>query len=163
MAMYQPFPMLAGRGAQAWRHQPAFRRPRHFHDEPELNVVLSGWCTVGIGERTVTLQAGDVVFFQPGQDHALLEESAHLDLFVMALTPELADRVGVTSAKRTGVQRLDEVARMAIAEFLVESNSLSDASEASAALAGHFHRELKVFDAITSFHNHYITTVELLV
>ena len=104
MVLYQPFPMLAGRRAQAWRHQPAFRRPRHFHDEPEVNILLRGRCTMGIGERTVALGPGDVVFFQPGQDHALLDESADLDLFVLAVSPELADRVGAKVVKRTSVQ-----------------------------------------------------------
>jgi AraC-like DNA-binding protein len=147
MVLYQPFPMLAGRRAQAWRHQPAFRRPRHFHDEPEVNILLRGRCTMGIGERTVALGPGDVVFFQPGQDHALLDESADLDLFVLAVSPELADRVGAKVVKRTSVQHLGEGPRVALAEFLGATNALSDAAEANGALAHRFRNLTQTFES----------------
>jgi AraC-like DNA-binding protein len=89
-ALYQPFPMLRGRRAQCWRHQPAYRRPRHFHAEPELNLVVRGQATLGVGERRVRLSAGELVVFAPGQDHELLEASEGLDLRVVGLRPELA-------------------------------------------------------------------------
>jgi AraC-like DNA-binding protein/mannose-6-phosphate isomerase-like protein (cupin superfamily) len=91
-AIFQPFPMLTGRRAQIWRHRPEYRRPRHFHDEPELNVVVAGSCELGVGDRVYRLSAGQMVLFQPGQDHVLLQGSDDLDLFVLALSPELADR-----------------------------------------------------------------------
>jgi len=84
--------MLPGRCAQAWRHQPAFRRPRHFHDETEINLVTRGSCLLGVGDRSVRLQAGQLVVLQPGQDHELLEASPDLGLFVFALRPELYAR-----------------------------------------------------------------------
>ena len=84
--------MLAGRRAQAWRHQPAFRRPRHFHDEPEFNLVTQGSCTLGIGDRRLSLAPGQLVVLQPGQDHELLEASSDLGLFVFALRPEFSER-----------------------------------------------------------------------
>jgi mannose-6-phosphate isomerase-like protein (cupin superfamily) len=58
-ALFQPFPMLAGRDAQVWHHQPSFRRPRHFHLEPELNVVARGHGVLSVGERQFVVQAGD--------------------------------------------------------------------------------------------------------
>jgi AraC-like DNA-binding protein len=85
--------MQPGRRAQAWRHQPAFLRPRHFHAEPELNLVTRGSATFGIGDEQLTLARGDVVLFHPGQDHALLSASPDLGLFAVALLPELAARV----------------------------------------------------------------------
>jgi AraC-like DNA-binding protein len=91
-ALFQPFPMLAGRRAQAWRHQPAYRRPRHFHGEPELNLVLRGSCVLGVGDRSVSVSEGQSLFFEPGQDHELLEASDDLELFVLGLRPELAER-----------------------------------------------------------------------
>ena len=84
--------MLPGRRAQAWRHQPAFRRPRHFHEEPEINLVLRGSCTLGVGDRRLRLTAGQLVVFQAGQDHELLDASRDLDLFVFALRPDLHAR-----------------------------------------------------------------------
>jgi AraC-like DNA-binding protein len=91
-ALFQPFPMLAGRRAQVWRHQPAFRRPRHFHREPEINLVVRGSCVLGVGDRQVELARGLMLVFEPGQDHELLEASDDLELFVLALRPELAER-----------------------------------------------------------------------
>jgi len=84
--------MLAGRRAQVWRHEPAFRRPRHFHGEPELNLVVRGTCVLGVGDQSVALSQGQMQFFEPGQDHELLEASGDLELFVLALRPELAER-----------------------------------------------------------------------
>jgi AraC-like DNA-binding protein len=90
--LYQPFPMLAARRAQVWRHQPSFLRPRHFHAEPELNWVLRGQARMGVGDRVIELSAGHELWFAPGVDHVLLEASDDFDLFVAALTPELAAR-----------------------------------------------------------------------
>jgi AraC-like DNA-binding protein len=87
--LYQPFPMLPGRRAQAWHHQPSFLRPRHFHREPELNLVVRGTARLAVGESVVGTSAGDCLFFVPGQDHQLLDASADLELFAVALTPEL--------------------------------------------------------------------------
>src|ERR1041384_7638566 len=84
--------MLPGRRAQAWRHHPAYRRPRHFHAEPELNAVCKGTAVIGLGDRVVTLGPGGVVLFHPGQDHVLLEASSDLELWVVALRPDLADQ-----------------------------------------------------------------------
>lgn len=85
--------MLPGRSAQLWRHQPEYRRPRHFHEEPELNAVARGKARLGVGDRTIELGPGELVMFEPGQDHVLLEASADLELFVVALRPGLAERV----------------------------------------------------------------------
>ena len=85
--------MLPRRAAQCWRHQPAYRRPRHFHEEPELNLVVKGRARVGVGDRSIELFSGELLLFEPGQDHELLEASADLELVVMALRPELAARV----------------------------------------------------------------------
>ncbi len=92
-ALYQPFPMLPGRRAQIWSYSPEYRRPRHFHSEPELNLVASGAATFGTGNRVLRAAAGDLLHWPPGCDHELLEASPDLALFVFALAPELCDRV----------------------------------------------------------------------
>jgi len=97
-AVFQPFPMLPARRAQVWRHRPEFQRPRHFHREPELNFVVKGSATLGVGTRVQQALAGDVVVFEPGQDHLLLDASADLELFALALTPELWERCGAAHA-----------------------------------------------------------------
>jgi AraC-like DNA-binding protein/mannose-6-phosphate isomerase-like protein (cupin superfamily) len=91
-ALFQPFPMPPERRAQAWRHRPAFQRPRHFHEEPELNLVTAGTASFAIGDERLTLGRGDVLMFHPGQDHVLLSASDDLGLFAVALRPELAAR-----------------------------------------------------------------------
>jgi AraC-like DNA-binding protein len=91
-AIFQPFPMLQGHRAQVWRHQPSYWRPRHFHDEPELNIVLRGSALMGVGGHTIEMQRGDVLFLRPGQDHEMLRASDDLDLYVTAITPDLAER-----------------------------------------------------------------------
>jgi AraC-like DNA-binding protein/mannose-6-phosphate isomerase-like protein (cupin superfamily) len=105
VALYQPFPMLPGRRAQAWRHQPSFLRPRHFHREPELNLVVRGTAQLALGERVLRASQGDCLFFAPGQDHQLVGASTDLELFAIALTPELLAHVQPTAC---AVRRLNE-------------------------------------------------------
>lgn len=128
-SLFQPFPMLAGRRAQIWRHQPAFRRPRHFHSEPELNVVTQGTCVLGVGDRRILVSAGQMLFFEPGQDHELLEASDDLELFVLALRVELAERA-------LGARTLCSIPKSAIAtdelpSIDAELSGLGDVRDAS--------------------------------
>jgi methylphosphotriester-DNA--protein-cysteine methyltransferase len=90
--------MLPGRRAQIWRYSPQYRRPRHFHSESELNLVVSGTATFGTGTTIIGAAAGDLLHWPPGCDHELLHASPDFDLFVFALTPELCDRVLVHQA-----------------------------------------------------------------
>src|ERR1041384_8194110 len=82
--------MHAQRRAQVWRHQASYQRPRHFHDEPEINVVLRGVARLGVGDQELTLSRGRAVVLQPGQDHELLSATDDLELYVFALRPEPA-------------------------------------------------------------------------
>lgn len=84
--------MLEGHRAQAWLHRPAYRRPRHFHPEPELNFVFRGRAEMSVGHLTFEMRAGDVLYLRPGQDHVLGTASDDLELVVVALRPELAHR-----------------------------------------------------------------------
>lgn len=87
--LWQPFPMPARRRAQAWRYHPAFRRPAHFHDEPEINIVVRGTATFVVGNRRVPLSAGGLVWYPPGVDHFLDDASEDLELYVVGFRPEL--------------------------------------------------------------------------
>lgn len=84
--------MLDGHRAQAWLHRPAYRRPRHFHADPELNIVFRGRAQMGVGDLTFSMTTGDVLFLRPGQDHVLEQASSDLELVVVALRPALAER-----------------------------------------------------------------------
>jgi AraC-like DNA-binding protein/mannose-6-phosphate isomerase-like protein (cupin superfamily) len=117
--------MQPGRRAQIWRHQPSFRRPRHFHDEPELNVVVRGHATLGVGERVLQLGAGQVVALEPGQDHELLAASDDLELFVVALRPELAAKRPEPFAPTTELWSLPASARTEPWSALAELGNVS--------------------------------------
>lgn len=89
--------------AFVWKYTPVNwgRRPRHFHLEPELNLIASGHATFGIGERIVTATRGDVLRFPPAQDHVLLEASPDLYLFAVGMDPALSSDVLRDEADQT--------------------------------------------------------------
>jgi len=138
-SLFQRFPMLPGRRAQAWRHQPAFRRPRHFHAEPELNVVCRGSARVGLGDSVVHLTSGEVILFHPGQDHVLLEASPDLELWVLALRADLAARAVDSLTRAASVRcRLPAPVLSALVETLASLESVSDADTVEMRLVGQF-------------------------
>lgn len=92
-ALYQPFPMEGVARAQIWRHARRYRRPRHFHPEPELNLIVAGRATFTLGESELAVSAGDLLWWAPGQDHGLVACSPDFDLFVIGASPELSDRL----------------------------------------------------------------------
>lgn len=130
--------MQWGHRAQAWRHQPAFLRPRHFHAEPELNLVTRGTATFAIGDVQMTLTRGDVVLFHPGQDHVLLGASSDLGLFAVALLPELAARAcgALTHVASRGF-RMSEIETAEAESALTELGASGGGQEAP--LADLFH------------------------
>jgi AraC-like DNA-binding protein len=88
-ALHQSFlPTQGSVRAYVWKYTPVNwgRRPRHFHAEPELNLIASGSATFGVGERLVRVCQGDILGFQPAQDHILLEASPDLYLFAIGMT-----------------------------------------------------------------------------
>ena len=92
-ALYQPFPIPGPARGHVWHHVPATRRPRHFHAEPELNLIAAGRATFGAGEATISAAPGDLLWWSPGQDHVLLDASPDLDLYVIGVTPAFSERV----------------------------------------------------------------------
>ena len=103
-SLYQSFlPAAAPARALVWKYSPDYHRPRHFHDEPELNLIVAGSAIFGLGKRVVRAERGQLLGFPAGQDHALLEASADLRLFAIGMdslfsTQVLgADRHAVTS------------------------------------------------------------------
>lgn len=86
-------PATSGRvSAFVWKYSTEYggRRPRHFHVEPELNLVVSGWAEYGIGETVVRVSKGELVGFPAGQDHVLLTSSPDVYLFAIGMAPMLA-------------------------------------------------------------------------
>lgn len=81
--------------AFVWKYSPTGggRRPRHFHAEPELNLIVRGSALFGVGDTTVRVSAGELLGFPPGQDHALLEASPDLYLYAIGVDPNFSSEV----------------------------------------------------------------------
>jgi len=89
-ALLQPFPMREASRGQVWTYCPTHRRPRHFHVEPELNLVVAGTATFAVGDATRVVRAGELLSFAPGQEHELIGASRDLLLFAAGSSPALA-------------------------------------------------------------------------
>jgi len=95
-AIHQGFLPARGQSrAFVWKYSPVNwgRRPRHFHIEPELNLIASGHATFGVGEAVVTVSRGDLLGFPPAQDHVLIEASPDLYLFAIGMEPTFSSDV----------------------------------------------------------------------
>ena len=100
-AIHQGFlPSHGASRAFVWKYSPVNwgRRPRHFHLEPELNLIASGHATFGIGETLIEVGQGDLLRLPPAQDHVLLEASPDLYLFAIGMDPALSSEVLRTEA-----------------------------------------------------------------
>lgn len=125
--------MLGGSRAQIWAYAPRYRRPRHFHAEPELNLVVRGRAVFGLGERWLTVQAGEFLTFAPGQDHVLQWGSKDLVLFAVGLRKDyLAKTVGDASLALSQPVRLETRQFEAIVR-LAERNAEQASEEAHVA------------------------------
>jgi AraC-like DNA-binding protein len=95
-SIHQGFlPTQGASRAFVWKYSPVNwgRRPRHFHAEPEINLIASGSALFGIGETLVEVGQGDLLRFPPAQDHVLLQASPDLYLFAIGMDPALSSDV----------------------------------------------------------------------
>jgi AraC-like DNA-binding protein/mannose-6-phosphate isomerase-like protein (cupin superfamily) len=95
-AIHQGFlPSQETSRAFVWKYTPVNwgRRPRHYHIEPELNLIASGHATFGIGESIVEVGQGDLLRLPPAQDHVLLAASPDLYLFAIGMDATLSSEV----------------------------------------------------------------------
>jgi quercetin dioxygenase-like cupin family protein len=94
-AIHQNFLPPGDHQAFVWKYSEPIggRRPRHFHAEPELNLVVRGSATFGIGDSVVTVTPGEVVAFPSAQDHVLLDSSPDLYLYAIGLAPSYSAQV----------------------------------------------------------------------
>ena len=95
-AIHQGFLPTQGQSrAYVWKYSPVNwgRRPRHFHSEPELNLIASGQATFGIGETVVRVSTGDLLGFPPAHDHVLLDASPDLYLFAFGIQPQFSAEI----------------------------------------------------------------------
>jgi AraC-like DNA-binding protein/mannose-6-phosphate isomerase-like protein (cupin superfamily) len=104
-ALYQSFLPDRDQHAYVWKYSQAIggRRPRHFHGEPEMNLIVRGSATFGIGDVVVETTAGELLTFPPGQDHALLEASPDLYLYAIGMDPAYSSEVLRAEAESVAV------------------------------------------------------------
>src|SRR6188768_3921697 len=86
-AIHQSFLPPGNEHAFVWKYLESIggRRPRHFHAEPELNLVVRGSATFGVGQKVVTVASGELIAFPAAQDHVLLDSSPDLYLYALGL------------------------------------------------------------------------------
>lgn len=61
----------------------------------------------GFGEATISVSAGDLLWWPPGQDHVLLDATPDFDLYVIGVTPAFSERVLAGRVSRaSGAARL---------------------------------------------------------
>jgi AraC-like DNA-binding protein len=58
-----------------------------------LNLIAAGQAAFGYGEATISVSAGDLLWWPPGQDHVLLDATPDLDLYVIGVTPAFSAQV----------------------------------------------------------------------
>ena len=87
-ALHQAF-LLRPKSERAfvWKYSQAIggRRPRHFHVEPELNLVVRGTATFAVGDLVAEVSQGELIAFPPAQDHGLIAASPDLYLYAVGL------------------------------------------------------------------------------
>jgi AraC-like DNA-binding protein/mannose-6-phosphate isomerase-like protein (cupin superfamily) len=94
-AIHQSFLPPGNEQAFVWKYSDPIggRRPRHFHAEPELNLVVRGSATFGIGQKVIKVLPGELVAFPSAQDHVLLESSPDLYLYAIGLDSSYSAQV----------------------------------------------------------------------
>ncbi|HEY5376817.1 MAG TPA: helix-turn-helix transcriptional regulator [Polyangiaceae bacterium] len=76
-----------------WPLSRDYPKPRHFHAQLELLVLVRGRAQVRIGRTLHTAHAGQLVWHLPGVEHVLHEASADCDLRVLHIEPDLCAAV----------------------------------------------------------------------
>lgn len=121
-----------------WKYAQAIggRRPRHFHAEPELNLVVAGSATFAIGERQVRATRGDLLAFPSGQDHALVDASPDLYLYAVGMDARRSAQVLGSGSEVTAPLhvRLDPSELQSVEDRAVAIVDRSDAEQLGAEL-----------------------------
>jgi len=78
--------------------------PAHYHEELELKLVLSGETSYRVGAERVTLGAGSLLWLWPGQEHAVLDASKDLAMWVASFRVQTIRAAEVAARERSGWQ-----------------------------------------------------------
>ncbi|MEO6599989.1 MAG: AraC family ligand binding domain-containing protein, partial [Polyangiaceae bacterium] len=95
MALFQEHYLLPSTVDGAiWPLARDYPKPRHFHAQLELLLLLRGRAQLRIGRTLHTAHAGQLVWQLPGVEHVMCEASADCDFRVLHVEPDLCAAVG---------------------------------------------------------------------
>lgn len=90
----ETLPIPPGQHGIIWPHRGNhYDHPRHRHVALEVNLVVAGRGHYEVQGRCQALAPGSVLFIQPGQDHYVEERTRDFEMWILALQPELLERI----------------------------------------------------------------------
>jgi AraC-like DNA-binding protein len=99
--MIEDIGVRAGLDGRVVRHAAGDVRSRaHRHVELELNLVVRGTASYLLGDRRYALTPGILTWLFPGQEHALVDESADHELWWAVFRPALVARIATRPQAR---------------------------------------------------------------
>lgn len=165
-AFHQSFLPSGTERAFVWKYSEAIggRRPRHFHAEPEVNLVVRGSATFGIGDNVVTVSPGELVGFLPGQDHVLLDGSPDLYLYAIGLAADYSAQVLTQEPNHPLHVQLPESELRPVIERAAQIVERSDVAQLGAELWQRLHGSARSASSRSGQVPHVLTrrTLELL-
>jgi len=103
LAIFQEHYLLPStRDGAIWPLSRDYPKPRHFHAQLELLIVLRGSAEVRVGRSLYRVHAGQLVWHLPGVEHAVCETSSDCELRVVHVEPDLCAEVQRELGARAG-------------------------------------------------------------
>jgi AraC-like DNA-binding protein len=92
--MFQEHYLLPStRDGAIWPFARDYPKPRHFHAQLELLIVMRGSARVRVGRSLYAVHAGQLVWQLPGVEHAVDSVSSDCELRVLHVEPDLCAQV----------------------------------------------------------------------
>lgn len=93
-AIFQEHYLLPStRDGAIWPFSRDYLKPRHFHPQLELLLVVQGQARVRVGHSLYPVHAGQLVWHLPGVEHALDEVSPDCELRIVHVEPDLCTKL----------------------------------------------------------------------
>lgn len=92
--MFQEHYLLPStRDGAIWPFARDYPKPRHFHSQLELLILLRGSAEIRVGRALYAVHAGQLVWQLPGVEHEVLDVSPDCELRVLHVEPDLCAQV----------------------------------------------------------------------
>jgi len=104
--MFQEHYLLPStRDGAIWPFSRDYPKPRHFHSQLELLILLRGSAKVRVGRSFYAVHAGQLVWQLPGVEHAVDDVSADCELRIVHVEPDLCAQVWRELGLAGGVEK----------------------------------------------------------